>query len=122
MSANTHRESDTPAVGEAANFRRNDAKTEGAVLIPITEIPHLAAAARRLGHTDRLVRVDAPAPPQIKTPGREPGQWLGCGERLPDPCACPERPAPPAPRVRAANAFAAAAAHEMTSEREEFDR
>ncbi|MGW4071669.1 hypothetical protein [Nocardia grenadensis] len=56
-------------------------------MVPVTELPHLAAAAVRRGETDRNVLVDLPAPQQVRTPGREPGQWLGSGEKL--------RPVPP---------------------------
>lgn len=46
---------------------------------PITELAHLAAAARRLGQTDRVIRVDAGEPQRVRTPGRRPGQWLMSG-------------------------------------------
>ncbi len=47
---------------------------------PITELAHLAPAARRLGQTDRVIRVDAGEPQKVRTPGRRPGQWLMSGE------------------------------------------
>ncbi|MGY1969745.1 hypothetical protein ACW9HH_36480 [Nocardia gipuzkoensis] len=50
--------------------------------MPITELPHLAAAARRLGETARVVQVEVSTVSPVQTPGREPGQWLGSGERL----------------------------------------
>lgn len=51
-----------------------------AIPTPAQQIPHLAAAAPRRPETaDRLVSVDAPAPPTVRTPGRVPGQWLGSG-------------------------------------------
>lgn len=56
-------------------------------MVPVTEVAHLAAAAVRRGETDRKVLVDLPAPQKVLTPGREPGQWLGSGQRL--------RPVPP---------------------------
>ena len=52
---------------------------------PITEIPHLAEAARRRGETNRVIRVDAPQPQQVRTPGRRVGQWLSSGEPLSPP-------------------------------------
>ncbi|MEU4343109.1 hypothetical protein AB0H00_17835 [Nocardia sp. NPDC023852] len=51
-------------------------------LIPVTELPHLAAAALRRGEPGRRVWVDDPEPQQVRTPGRRPGQWLGSGQRL----------------------------------------
>jgi hypothetical protein len=53
--------------------------------VPISQLPHLAGAAARRG--DRLIRVDPTTPQTVRTPGREPGQWLGSGQRL--------RPVPP---------------------------
>ncbi|WP_280232294.1 hypothetical protein [Nocardia cyriacigeorgica] len=44
---------------------------------PITEIPHLAEAARRRGETDRVIRVDAAPQQTVRTPGARPGQWIG---------------------------------------------
>ncbi|MCU1646402.1 MAG: hypothetical protein JWN03_6677 [Nocardia sp.] len=70
--------------------REQPADPKRSVLVPITEIPHLAEAAKRLGQTDRMIRVELPEPAQVKTVGREVGQWLRCGEYLPDPCNCPE--------------------------------
>ena len=52
------------------------------VSVPITQLPHLAEAARRRGHTARVIRVDAPSSQQVKTPGRCPGRWLGSGAPL----------------------------------------
>lgn len=52
---------------------------------PITELPHLAEAARRLGQTGRAIRVDAPKPQTVRTPGRRAGQWLMSGEQLKTP-------------------------------------
>ncbi|MGW4247981.1 hypothetical protein [Nocardia sp. NPDC004722] len=89
---------------------RPPADPEAWVLTPITQIPQLAEAARRLGHTDRAIRVDRPAPPVVHTPGRVAGQWLLSGEMLTGPGA---------PRQ---NAFAEAAARESDMDREEFDR
>ncbi|WP_039823465.1 hypothetical protein [Nocardia testacea] len=51
-------------------------------MVPVTELPHLAAAAVRRGETDRKVLVDLPAPQQVRTPGRAAGQWLGSGQKL----------------------------------------
>ncbi|WP_306364373.1 hypothetical protein [Nocardia sp. CC227C] len=73
-------------------------ETEWAVLTPITDIPHLAEAARRLGQTDREIWVDKPMPPRVHTRGRGPDQWLVSGRPL--------------------NAFAAAAAAEQDSSHE----
>ncbi|WP_416567350.1 hypothetical protein [Nocardia testacea] len=76
--------------------RRNTSRDEireqlrpknGVVQTRITDLPHLAAAARRHGTTDRVLQVDAPEPQQVRTPNRRPGQWLGSGQRL--------RPVPP---------------------------
>ncbi|MFC7429960.1 hypothetical protein [Nocardia tengchongensis] len=64
---------------------------EEAVLTPITEIAHLADAAKRSGRTDRQVWVDRPERQKLQTPNRVPGQWLLSGEFLTDP---PERPTP----------------------------
>ncbi|MEU5410482.1 hypothetical protein [Nocardia asteroides] len=60
---------------------------------PITELPHLAEAARRLGQTGRVIRVDAPKPQEVRTPGRSVGQWLMSGERLKTPTPQPFTPA-----------------------------
>jgi hypothetical protein len=78
------------------------ADEQDSVLTPMSEIAHLADAAKRLGCQDRLIRVDRPAPPEIKTPGRHPNQWLLSGAPL--------------------NAFAAAALSESAYEREDFER
>lgn len=51
-------------------------------MVPVTELPHLAAAPIRRGEADRKVLVDSPAPQQVRTPGRTAGQWLGSGQRL----------------------------------------
>lgn len=53
---------------------------------PITDLPHLEAAARRLHGTGRVIRVEI-ATQSVRTPGRTPGQWLASGEPL--------KPAPP---------------------------
>ncbi|MBF6132794.1 DUF2493 domain-containing protein [Nocardia otitidiscaviarum] len=79
-----------PTPAEATEVPPIEARGEWAELTPVTEVAHLAEAARRLGQTDRRIWVDKPAPPTIRTPGRVPGQWLKCGEKLPDPCECPE--------------------------------
>ncbi|MFE2961831.1 DUF2493 domain-containing protein [Nocardia tengchongensis] len=79
----------TPAVGVPVQPAPADARTDWAVLTPITEVPHLAAAARRLGQADRQIWVDRTTPPKVQTPNRVPGQWLLSGEFLTDP---PERP------------------------------
>lgn len=55
-----------------------------AIPTPALRIPHLAEAAKRHGTEERVIWVDAPAPPQVKTPGRTVGQWLKSGERLPE--------------------------------------
>lgn len=52
-------------------------------MVPVTELPHLAAAAVRRGEEDRKVLVDLPAPQQVRTPGRKPGQWLGSSRPVP---------------------------------------
>lgn len=70
--------------------RERPADPRRSVLIPITELPHLADAAKRSGQTDRLIRVELPEPVQINTPNRAPGQWLASGKHLPDPFS-PER-------------------------------
>jgi hypothetical protein len=49
------------------------------VMVPITDLPHLAEAARRRGEADRWIRVDATPQQLVRTPGRRPGQWLGSG-------------------------------------------
>ncbi|MGW6728740.1 hypothetical protein ACWF9G_22810 [Nocardia sp. NPDC055029] len=56
---------------------------------PITDLDHLAAAARRRGETHRVVNVDAATPPTIRTPGRAPNQWLMTGEPVALPIPCP---------------------------------
>lgn len=89
-SENTHAASQATQGEQPTGSAQNDARAEWAVLTPVIEIPHLAEAAKRLGHTDRRIWVDRPAPPVVRTPGRVPGQWLGCGELLPNPCSCPE--------------------------------
>jgi hypothetical protein len=73
---------ETPKVPDASD--QESGRTDWAVLTPITQVPHLAEAARRLGQTDRRIWVDKRVPPHIKTPNREPGQWLLSGERLPE--------------------------------------
>ncbi|MFE3227641.1 hypothetical protein [Nocardia sp. NPDC059228] len=60
-------------------------------MTPITELPHLAEAAKRSGRTDRQIWVDRPEPQKLQTPNRVPGQWLLSGEFLTDQ---PERPTP----------------------------
>lgn len=56
---------------------------EAAIPTPVQQIPHLTEAAARHPETaDRLVSVDAPTPPTVRTPGRVPGQWLGSGAFL----------------------------------------
>lgn len=59
----------------------------------ITDLPHLAEAARRLGQTDRVIRVDAPKPQEVRTPGRRVGQWLMSGQQLKTPTPQPFTPA-----------------------------
>ncbi|WP_328410964.1 hypothetical protein [Nocardia sp. NBC_00403] len=54
-------------------------------LVSITDLPHLAAAAIRLGQTDRKIHVELAQPVEIKTPGRMPGQWLRSGQQLEQP-------------------------------------
>lgn len=51
--------------------------------VPVTQMPHLAEAARKLGrgHTARVLRVHI-AEQQVKTPNRRVGQWLMSGEPL----------------------------------------
>ncbi|MGW1741329.1 hypothetical protein ACWCPQ_21290 [Nocardia sp. NPDC001965] len=61
---------------------REQSQVHGQQLVPVTEVPHLAAAAIRSGRVDRKIRVDLPAPQQVRTPGRTAGQWLGSGQRL----------------------------------------
>ncbi|NKY60942.1 hypothetical protein [Nocardia flavorosea] len=62
---------------------REQSQAHGQQMVPVTELPHLAAAAARRGEQDRKVLVDLPAPQQVQTPGRAPGQWLGSGQKLP---------------------------------------
>ncbi|MFI7524562.1 hypothetical protein [Nocardia salmonicida] len=57
---------------------------------PITDLPHLADAARRRGETHRVVNVDATPPPTIRTPGRTADQWLMSGEPITLPIPCPQ--------------------------------
>ncbi|MBF6150281.1 hypothetical protein [Nocardia nova] len=52
--------------------------------VPIIEMPHLAEAAKKSGHTARVLRVHIPDQ-QVKTPGRRVGQWLMSGEPLKPP-------------------------------------
>ncbi|WP_280410995.1 hypothetical protein [Nocardia asiatica] len=54
------------------------------VLVPVTQLSHLAEGARKSGHTARVVRVPIPVQ-EVKTPGRRPGQWLGSGQPLKTP-------------------------------------
>ena len=56
-----------------------------AIPTPITDLPHLAKAAIRSGQTDRVIWVDPPKPPKVRTPGRRVGQWLMSGEELKPP-------------------------------------
>lgn len=70
----------------------NPAEAQG-IPTPITELPHLAEAARRLGQTGRVIRVDAPKPQIVRTPGRRVGQWLMSGEQLKTPTPQPFTPA-----------------------------
>ncbi|WP_157778104.1 hypothetical protein [Nocardia terpenica] len=57
---------------------------------PITALDHLAAAAHRRGDTQRIIAVDAPTPPKVKTPRRTTDQWLASGEPLTLDTPCPE--------------------------------
>lgn len=59
---------------------RHPLPEHGVVPTPITEIPHLAEAARRRGETDRVIAVDAAPPQQVRTPGGQVGRWLGSGQ------------------------------------------
>lgn len=63
-----------------------DAETHAqqqAVPTPVQQIPHLAAhLPAHLELTERVILVDAPAPPEMHTPGRVPGQWIASGEFL----------------------------------------
>lgn len=54
----------------------------GTRLVPVTQLPHLARAAKEHGTQDRLIRVDLPEPQQVKTPGGRVGQWLMSGQEL----------------------------------------
>ncbi|MEU8900694.1 hypothetical protein AB0C65_32855 [Nocardia sp. NPDC048505] len=54
-----------------------------AIATPIEQLPHLAIhvpARPELG--EKVIRVDRPAAPTVRTPGRVPGQWLLSGEFL----------------------------------------
>lgn len=51
------------------------------VFVPITQMPHLADAARKSGHTARVLRVQIPEQ-RVETPNRRVGQWLGSGQPL----------------------------------------
>lgn len=86
-----------PASRHTARVPQQPAEPESpqapSIPTPITELPHLAEAARRLGQTDRVIRVDAPKPPEVKTPGRRVGQWLMSGEELKPPTPQPFTPA-----------------------------
>lgn len=62
--------------------REVQSQAHGQQMVPVTELPHLAAAAARRGERDRKVLVDLPAPQQVRTPGRAAGQWLGSGQQL----------------------------------------
>ncbi|MBY8861118.1 hypothetical protein K7711_31900 [Nocardia sp. CA2R105] len=54
-----------------------------AIETPRSQLPHLAASTpSRPQMPERVIRVDAPTPPEVRTPGRVPGQWLGSGEFL----------------------------------------
>ncbi|WP_067652928.1 hypothetical protein [Nocardia harenae] len=66
------------AAFEAATASPVPAEPEG-VMVPVTDLPHLAEAARRRGEADRWIRVDATPAQVVRTPGRRPGQWLGSG-------------------------------------------
>ncbi|MEG8184272.1 hypothetical protein GZH49_38100 [Nocardia terpenica] len=63
-----------------------DAETlarEQAIPTPVQQIPHLAVhLPEHPERRDRVVFVDAPVPPTVRTPNRVPGQWLGSGEFL----------------------------------------
>lgn len=108
--------------------RGQPADPKRSVLVPITEIPHLAEAAKRLGQTDRMIRVELPEPSQVKTPGHEVDQWMRCGEFLPDPCGCSEgqgtsrRPGNSALARRPGNGNALTEAITRSTEREGMDR
>lgn len=73
---------------------RPESPAPKAAAIPtaITDIPQLAAAARRLGQTDRVIQVDAPEPQRVRTPGRRVGQWLVSGQMLPGSALADYRP------------------------------
>ncbi|WP_280254632.1 hypothetical protein [Nocardia wallacei] len=43
-------------------------------------VSHLGTA--RPGEPDRVILVDPPTAPTVRTPGRSPGQWLAAGERV----------------------------------------
>lgn len=51
--------------------------------VPISQLPHLADAAARRGHGNRMIQVDPPKEPSVRTPGRSVGQWLRSGQPLP---------------------------------------
>ena len=89
---NPHKASRTPAVDVPRSERSVAGIPVESVLTPITEVQHLAEAAKRSGRTDRQIWVDRPEPQQLKTPNRVPGQWLLSGEFL---TAVPELPAAP---------------------------
>ncbi|MEV6071945.1 hypothetical protein AB0L82_35855 [Nocardia sp. NPDC052001] len=72
--------------GPAGSFRMPDLPARRT---PITDIPQLAAAARARGQTDRVIMVDAPDPPIIRTPGRTANQWLAGGDFVALPVPCP---------------------------------
>ncbi|MEV6070051.1 hypothetical protein AB0L82_26195 [Nocardia sp. NPDC052001] len=80
---------------DLAEVPAEDERSARAVLTRITDIPHMAEHARRLGQTDRWIWVDRPTPPLVRTPDREAGQWLKCGEHLPDSCICRDEPGRP---------------------------
>ncbi|MBH0777273.1 hypothetical protein [Nocardia bovistercoris] len=56
-----------------------------AVPTRITDLAHLAEAARRLGQSDRVIQVDVSAPQVVRTPGGRVGHWLVSGEPLVGP-------------------------------------
>ena len=78
MSRNrSHRKNEAP--------QERPADPERSEMVPMLRIEHLAEAAKRYGTEERPIRVELPEPPQVKTPNRVPGQWLGSGKFLSDP-------------------------------------